>query len=331
MKKSLFWYALGHFSVDLVCAWLLLGSLPGERQWPMLALAYNFCAFALQMPLGAVADRVGRNRPFSALGAVVVCAAALPLLPWPRVLLAGTGNALYHVGGGRETLLHDRRYGPLGIFVAPGAVGLFLGGLFRDTLWAGLVGVALLALCGLRLGLLARRENPTPTALQRVSGRAIAGTAALFLVVALRSLVGMCLNSPWKTGVWAVFGVLLAAMGKAVGGIAADRFRGGVTGCVSLLLAAALFCLPESPVAGILAGFLFNMSMPITLRGAAECLPGGPGFSFGLLTFALFLGFLPALEGFTLPPTCGAILAGASGLILGGVVNELCSTSSPCS
>ena len=39
------------------------------------------------------------------------------------------------------------------------------------------------------------------------------------------------------------------------------------------------------------------MSMPITLRGAADALPGMPGFSFGLLTFALFLGFLPTWLG----------------------------------
>ena len=43
--------------------------------------------------------------------------------------------------------------------------------------------------------------------------------------------------------------------------------------------------------------FLFNMTMPVTLWAAAKLLPGGRGFAFGMLTFALFLGFLPAYLG----------------------------------
>ena len=41
------------------------------------------------------------------------------------------------------------------------------------------------------------------------------------------------------------------------------------------------------------------MSMPITLRAAADALPGLKGFGFGLLTFALFLGFLPTWLGWS--------------------------------
>ena len=43
--------------------------------------------------------------------------------------------------------------------------------------------------------------------------------------------------------------------------------------------------------------FLFNMTMPVTLHRAAMLLPGHRGFAFGLLTFGLFLGFLPAAFG----------------------------------
>jgi FSR family fosmidomycin resistance protein-like MFS transporter len=37
--------------------------------------------------------------------------------------------------------------------------------------------------------------------------------------------------------------------------------------------------------------------MPITLWAAARLMPGGKGFAFGLLTFGLFLGFLPTWLG----------------------------------
>ena len=52
---------------------------------------------------------------------------------------------------------------------------------------------------------------------------------------------------------------------------------------------------------GILALLLFNMTMPMTLYLLAEHLPHLPGFSFGLLTFGLFLGFLPVYAELSLP------------------------------
>ena len=57
------------------------------------------------------------------------------------------------------------------------------------------------------------------------------------------------------------------------------------------------------------AVFLFNMTMPLTLWAAARLLPGAKGFSFGLLTFGLFLGFLPVCLGsgaLSLTPQAGA-------------------------
>ena len=48
---------------------------------------------------------------------------------------------------------------------------------------------------------------------------------------------------------------------------------------------------------GVLAVFLFNMTMPVTLWAAAKVMPGAKGFAFGLLTFGLFLGYLPSYLG----------------------------------
>lgn len=314
MKKTLPWYAVGHFAVDFLCAFLVFGRMSGHRQWLELALVYNFCAFALQMPLGILADRLGRNRLFAATGGALVLLAAIPVSFWWTIVLAGLGNALYHVGGGRETLLCTPGYGGLGVFVAPGAVGIFLGSSLRGAAAAGFFAAGLLAVCSLVLLGLHRQEVPSPRPLSLPGPRSLGILLMLFLVVFLRSLVGMTLVSPWKTGLWVVLGALLGAAGKALGGVAADRFGGGLAGAVSLFLAAFLFLFPQVPICGILAGLAFNMSMPITLRQSAGILPGGEGFAFGLLTFALFLGFLPAQWGLCLSPWQGAALAAVSGL-----------------
>lgn len=55
MAKRTAALALTHALVDFTCA-LLLFSRVGAA-WLPAALVYNFCAFALQLPLGALCDR----------------------------------------------------------------------------------------------------------------------------------------------------------------------------------------------------------------------------------------------------------------------------------
>ena len=59
---------------------------------------------------------------------------------------------------------------------------------------------------------------------------------------------------------------------------------------VSLLLSSLCFLLGNHPVFGILALFLFNMTMPVTLCAMADLMPKHPGFAFGLTTLALLVG-----------------------------------------
>ena len=101
----------------------------------------------------------------------------------------------------------------------------------------------------------------------------------------------------WKTEIWSDIAVTAVVLGKTAGGFLADRVGLFRAAAGSLILAATLFCFGDSPLPGVLALFLFNMTMPITLFALARKMPGCKGFSFGILTFALFLGFLPAYYG----------------------------------
>jgi FSR family fosmidomycin resistance protein-like MFS transporter len=135
-------------------------------------------------------------------------------------------------------------------------------------------------------------------------------------VVCLRSYVGLALNFPWKgAGFWGTALIFAVVSGKTIGGFAADRFGLAKTSLFSLGIAALLFLFPALPQAGIGAVLLFNMTMPITLWVMAKILPGAKGFAFGLLTFGLFLGFLPIYLGIEVPPGASwlfALLAASS-------------------
>ena len=73
---------------------------------------------------------------------------------------------------------------------------------------------------------------------------------------------------------------------------------------------------------GIAALLLFNMTMPITLYLLVSKLPQLSGFCFGLLTFALFLGFLP--EYFGLRAIVNGNIIGSVGSIISLLLLQYC-------
>lgn len=317
MKRTLAVCCAGHFLVDFGCAFLLFRAFPQETDWAGLLILYNFCAFALQMPLGLLADRWKRDGGVAAVGACLVAAAyTLTGFPLLAVGLTGLGNAAFHVGAGLETLTDSGgRSGPLGLFVAPGAVGLFFGTLLGKgaalPLWV-LPLVLVLTAAALFQVRTKRSAAQAQTELPKLKV-AVLPLAALLAVVVLRSFVGMNLTFPWKgEGQWALILTLALAAGKAAGGYLADRFGVRRVAAASLLLAAVFLLLSGNPVLGTAAVFLFNMTMPLTLWASARLLPGMGGFAFGLLTFGLFLGFLPTAFG-------AAAIVGGTAAVLSAV------------
>jgi len=301
-KKMLALYSLAHFWVDLSCAFLIFRTMLDSPELPICLLLYNFCAFALQMPLGLLADRFDRNSVVASVGCLLVAVAFFIPSPLPASVIAGTGNALFHLGGGVDTLNNsERKSAALGIFVSPGAMGLYFGTLWgKGTALALLVPPLFLAFFSALILLVFRtsfgsfRSGNLPVDL---SGNVVQ-IIPLFLVVVLRSYMGMNQSFDWKsTGHWVLILTVSLAVGKAGGGILTDFSSPRTASALSLGLAAGLYLFSSLPLPGTFAVFFFNMTMPVTLWAVARIMPGAKGFTFGLLTFGLFLGFLPSWFG----------------------------------
>ena len=306
LPRRLALYTVCHFLVDWACILLVTGPLrqavATHQSWLWLILTYNACAFAMQFPLGVLADRLGRGWRVAALGAALTAVGWLchpvPLL---ACVVAGTGNALFHLGGGREVLLlSGAKAGPAGVFVSSGAVGVWLGVFCARTGRSGAVlPLILLVLACAALERLGRRppEGTRTWAPLSLTGPALAGAGLLTLTIVLRSWAGTQMAFPWKTGWLGLALVLCVAAGKALGGLLGDRLGWGKTGPVTLLAAAVCF-LPSFRLtgAGLAAAVLFNTSMAITLAALArQAGPDRCGAAFGLTTFALFAGLVPDL------------------------------------
>jgi len=327
-KKMLTVYSVAHAVVDFSCAFLVYRTMMDYPELGLALLLYNFCAFALQMPFGLLADGWNRNGMVAAVGCVLVALAYLPMLPAiGAAVIAGVGNGLFHVGGGLDVLNDSKeKSSALGIFVSPGAFGLYFGGVMgRSGGLPLLLPVIVLILFGALILFTAKRTYGGLTSLNEPAVLAlpkggILSAVLLTLVVALRSYMGFNQSLPWKgTGNWAVVVTIALVLGKAAGGFLSDWLGPKKATALSLGLAAVFYLLSGIPLCGTIAVFLFNMTMPITLWAAARLMPGGKGFAFGLLTFALFLGYIPTALGWPsilTTPYANALAAVVSAVVL---------------
>ena len=323
-EVTTFAFALCHFVVDFACVSSMLCAVSrvlgesGQGSMEVVALSillYDIVAFTLQLPIGIALDQLDKNSyaallSYALVGAgVILSLVPIALLEWPAILLLAIGNALFHSAGGLSVLnISQKHAGPSGIFIATGAIGVFLG---TQSAQMGRLQIAfsllvLLFLCAL-ITLVVQKVNKkywnvhnVSFDIPRLSSNTLLAIALLSFVVALRSYVGMVMAFPWKSEMLLlVLSILGVFAGKALGGVVADRIGFRTTAIFSLIVAATLFVPSwEIPVMGLLGVFFFNFTMSITLASLANILPNAKGTAFGLASFSLAVGALPALAGF---------------------------------
>ena len=284
--------SLAHLLVDGLCAATVFGPVAAAGDVSGLVLLYNTLAFSTQCLVGLAADRIGRHGPAAAAAmALVVLGFALPVPPWLRICLIGGGNSLFHVAGGVMVMERSGgKAGPLGVFVAPGAVGLTLG-----TLWPflGTAFAILLVCCAIAVVLLEKASpvEKLPNG-QSETGVSLAVPLLLTLAVAVRAVGGSAVAFPWKTGAaMALVMTLCVFAGKTAGGFLCDRLGAGKTALASIIPAAVLiaFCSAWA-VPSLVGQLLLNLTMPVTLWLLYRAMPDSPGFAFGLAASALWPG-----------------------------------------
>ena len=327
--RNIKWIGLSsvqHFLVDglcICCMYLLTGvcddydeSAYGFQAWMDAVLAYNVLAFMSQPLTGLLADRLEARHWLLILSALLLtlAVAATALAPSPMVVavLAGLGNSLFHVWGGKQTVVkagNDPR--ALGVFVSTGALGLAVGLVYCSWL---LLYVLLLAFVVLSV-VNVRSDRGHEVCTTDASLPADNGTAPLIsrrwltplnvwvVVVLLMLFVGYrsFTGEVFARGIHKSQALILtigavSMLGKMAGGWLVCRL--GILRPMAAVVAGVALCLlfRGDSVAVLLAGiFLMNTTMPVTLYLANDVLPGCEGLAFGLLAAALIPGYLLAV------------------------------------
>jgi FSR family fosmidomycin resistance protein-like MFS transporter len=320
-------YTLAHFAVDFGCAFALnywnAQTLPSAPLYYATFLTYSALAFGLQPFIGLAVDKRGPGQvgaigcALTLLGVFTTPGCYEPFLFVPALIC---GNALFHVAGGKETLNLPRgRMSSIGIFVSSGATGISLGltlGYFvGPQLWA--LPLALLAFCTLLLAILriydrkhSLVQTPLPPSSQVFSTgsylckplRAIPALAIIsaVLIIALSNASGRSLAMAWQAyPLYLVLSGVASSIGRALGGLAADRYGARWTCFFPLIIALVCFtCWPQNPWLGCIGFACLNASMPVTIWMIAGQLKSYPTFAYGVAhTVMMIATVLPFVLG----------------------------------
>ena len=325
IKGQVFTLALAHLVIDLASAYHVTSCAQNTSQVLGIMVLYNFIAFALQMPFGLIIDNSGSSL-LCAVGGCLLVAASLGLsaIPLLAVIITGLGNNIFHLGAGVRIMRLGENKGILGLFIAPGAWGVY-GGTYLSRNGFRLsvhIILALLIIAGFLLRYNQLSSQMFPVSRQEkyndnFSHTSLVTICIICLVVVLRSFVSMSLDSPFS-GLkwWGPAQVTAVVAGKLSGGILADRLDIRRTIILSMLTATLLFWFPHQSLLWLTAVFCFNMTMPLTLWLITRELSWSKGFAFGLLSLALFLGYLPVQLGWRSIIPVSLLLSGLSLLSL---------------
>jgi FSR family fosmidomycin resistance protein-like MFS transporter len=301
-------YGVIHALVDAACVAAVVRashrSDVGDLGAFWTVAGYDLLAFGLQFPLGLLVDRLRLARFSMILGTAMaaVVLAPGPLAPLATLVVAGLGNALFHLGAGGLVLRSSGgRAAPAGVFVAPGALGLGLG------LWMGRTGrgstfpiyvalaFAVIALVTLDKPVAVGERAPNHAGTQPAVLPWLMLLLLLLVSVAVRSFVGFgaCFQCPG--GLAVVIGLPAAGfLGKLVGGMAADRLGWLRASTGALLLSLPLIAFSGGSLWLALPGVLiFQSTMAVTLVAVYGLMPRWPATAFGLPCLALIAGAFP--------------------------------------
>lgn len=325
-KEALITESVAHLAVDLSCFFLLAGYFTQIAQSTVLVgagyLIFLILSYGLRPFMGIVLDEMPKLHS-QAVGCLLVALSCLFPASWAWFSLfpAAVGSALFHTGALGESVAFARGFfSRNAVLISTGVFGAAAGTvLAQQRVLPGWVLSILLAALALACFFFAEaRKYPRRIRAFRHSvTRVLPDWAVLILTLVpllVISLVGTLLPADWSEGPLILIPAAVCMLGKAVGGVAADRFGPRKTSLISFGLALVLLTvfthIPWLYCIGL--GALCAPSS-ICFGIATAALPEKPHLAVGTCSLVLLLGTVP---GFFRTATTTSIRIMCAGLLI---------------
>lgn len=264
------------------------------EQTSLVLIVYTILGFGGQLPAGMWLDKYKSMDLFInlSIGLLIATICSFWISDWAAIIIAGFSSACLHVTGGSICLdAGNNKAGPLGVFTAPGVLGLTLGiasgGLHSWWMMLALVAVFIvLFFFKIRLSVKSNVHENIPMNLS--AKKIVEGhdwlMIAILLTVTLRSLLYEIINlvaNNWQNGLL-IIGISAFA-GKIIGGFLADRIGWKLWVYISLPLAFLLLQFGKGNL--IMLGFgiaCLQSSVPVSLLLMRRSMPEFPATSVAM-------------------------------------------------
>lgn len=118
-----------HFLADFLPVSTLYLYASGAEDFFFLVVTYNLLAFGLQPFIGLFIDRYEKSEKSFRVSSIILLllGALLTFNFYISAILLGLGNAVFHVAFAKDVVKKAKSSFPLGVFIAPGVLGLGIG------------------------------------------------------------------------------------------------------------------------------------------------------------------------------------------------------------
>lgn len=267
-----------------------------------MLVVYAMLGFGGQLPLGFLLDKQKQIKPFAiiSISLLLLSSAFYFIDPYTAIIITGIAGAGIHVTGGSICLhTHEDKSGPLGIFTAPGVLGLTLGSILGNIsssyLLIAMSGVIILTVLIFKNGIPAYQAQNKKKGSQLDTHDWI--MLSILLIMCFRSFIYDIINSSilqFEHGIL-VLGIS-AFLGKIIGGFIADKIGWSKFVYITLPLAFIMFQFGKENLYAIAFGIAcLQSSVPLTLLLMSRSLPVFPATAS-----AISLGTSVALAGLPL-------------------------------
>lgn len=298
-----YYWGLLHGVNDLAAGFLLAGfTLTHDYGDSFLFISlYAILGFGGQLPVGFWLDRK-KDIPFFAQLSLTLLPLSLAcyfIAPEMAIIVSGLASAFVHVTGGTICLqVHDNKPGPLGVFTAPGVLGLTIGGLLGTA--GALLPLVLIAVALLLFYSITRDPLPAYRTMDKKKSELDTHDLimlVLLLLMCFRSFLFDVINyvaEQYEDGI--LYLGISAFAGKLFGGFLAERAGTRRFIYTSLCTALLLFQLGKDNIFLLCAGVAcLQSSVPLTLLLMSRSLSQYPA-----VATAFSLGIPVALAGLPL-------------------------------